>query len=429
MCSFPATGTTNERMYDMKKKVLSLLLTLALLLGLSGAALAQEPVTLTFWTPTWRQAAEEPIIADFMAQNPDIKIEATFYTSEDMKSKTKIAASSGTLPDMWYNWGGVLADFYAENGLILDLAQYAKDNNWSEKYLAGAMEQCTYDGQLIGLPQNLAGLVMYYRVDLFDQFGIAVPTTMEELEAAADVLVKNGITPFSSYNKHMMRYHEALLEYYSTKEEHDDLLLLKADWGKSEAMTKSFKKLKEWYDKGYFPADILASDTSTAKMYVYSGASAMIMENPGMASEIVANNYDLAQYGWFAFPSSPEGKGRVSAYAKMVQFNKNISDEKLAAAMKFWDYYYSDESLEAHPAIEQPTARIGAELPENYVLAQGLLELIDENGSYFTMDLKVPAEVMAKYFSVFDQVLLGTIAPENAGPEIQIDVENYKLNN
>lgn len=415
----------------MKKTIRSLILILAvaLLLGVSGIALAQEPVSLTFWTPTWRQAAEEPIIADFMAKNPDIKIEATYYSSNDIKSKTKIAASSGTLPDMWYNWGGVLADFYAENNLSLNLTQYAKDNNWTGKYLAGALEQCAYDGQLIGLPQNLVGLVMYYRVDLFEKFGIAVPTTFEELEKAADTLVKNGITPFSSYNNHMMRYHEALIEYYGGKEEHDNLLLLSSDWGKSEAVAKSFAKLKEWYDKGYFPTDVLASDTSTAKMYVYSGSAAMIMENPGMASEIVANNYDPAQYGWFAFPSSPEGKGRLSAYVKLVQFNKNISEEKLAAAMKFWDYYYSDESLAVHAAIEQPTARVGAILPENYALAQGMLELISENGGYATMDLKVPAEVMAKYFSVLENVILGGVSPENAGTEIQADVENYKHNN
>ncbi len=413
----------------MNKKVFSLLLALSLLLGMSGLALAQEPVTLTFWTPTWRQAAEEPIIADFMEKNPDVKVEVTYYSSDDIKSKTKIAASSGTLPDMWYNWGGVLADFYAENGLSLDLTQYAKDNNWNEKYLAGALEQCMYDGQLIGLPQNLVGLVMYYRVDLFEKYGIAVPTTFNELEAAADVLVKNGVTPFSSYNKHMMRYHEALIEYFGGKEEHDNLLLLNADWGQSEAIKQSFAKLKEWYDKGYFPSDVLASDTSTAKMYVYSGAAAMIMENPGMASEIVANNYDPAMYGWFAFPSSQDGPGRLSAYVKLVQFNKNIPEDKLAAAMRFWDYYYSDESLSAHAAIEQPTARIGAALPENYALAKGMLELISENGGYATMDLKVPAEVMARYFAVLDNVLLGGVTPENAGNEIQVDVENYKLDN
>lgn len=125
----------------MKKNGLCLLLALALMLGLFAGcsnnqqgdepsappAKTDEPatppadnepadpaageVTLTFWTPTWRQAAEEPIIADFMEKYPNIKIETTFMSSDDIKANTKIAASSNTLPDMWYNWGGVLADF------------------------------------------------------------------------------------------------------------------------------------------------------------------------------------------------------------------------------------------------------------------------------------------------------------------------------
>ena len=45
---------------------------------------SEEPITLTFWTPTWRQAAEEAIIADFEAKYPNIKIEANFLSSADI---------------------------------------------------------------------------------------------------------------------------------------------------------------------------------------------------------------------------------------------------------------------------------------------------------------------------------------------------------
>lgn len=104
---------------------------------------SEEPITLTFWTPTWRQAAEEAIIAELRSKVPDIKIEATYLSSADIKTNTKIAASSNTLPDMWYNWGGAFADYYAENGLCLDLTDYANEHNWSDRFLAGALEQAT----------------------------------------------------------------------------------------------------------------------------------------------------------------------------------------------------------------------------------------------------------------------------------------------
>ena len=389
---------------------------------------AEEEVTLTFWSPSWREAAETPIIEDFMKDHPNIKIEPTFMSSDDIKANTKIAASSGTLPDMWYNWGGVLADFYAENGLCLDLTNYAEENNWDEKYLAGALEQCQYEDQLIGLPQNLVGLVMYYRKDIFEKYNIEVPTTFEELETACATLKENGVTPFSSYSSHMMRYMEELIEYYGGAEEHDNLLTLNADWSQSEALTKSFTKLKEWSDAGYFPDGVLTGDSSVASMYVFNGECAMIMENPGFASQIVSNGYDPDMYGWFQFPTNDDGNGRLSAYVKLCQFNADITEEKLEAAMLFWDYYYSDESLAIHDAIEQPTARIGAAMPESYALAEGMLDLIGTNGGFSTMDLKVPAEVMSQYFAVQDAVVLGQTEPENAGAEIQSSIASYLAN-
>lgn len=386
---------------------------------------AADEVTLTFWTPTWRQAAEEVIIADFMEKYPNIKIETTYMSSDDIKANTKIAASSNTLPDMWYNWGGVLADFYAKNGLCLDLSDYAASHNWSDRFLGGALEQATYEGQLVGLPQNLIGIVMFYRADIFKQYNLTPPTTLEELEAVCDTLLANGITPMTTYGNALMRTHEALLEYYAGEEEHDKLLLMEADWSTSEAVSKSFAKLKEWIDKGYFPATVLTEDSNSAKMLMYSGSAAMTMENPGMSSEIYANEYNAEDYAWFAFPS---GTGRISAYAKLCQFNANITDEKLEAAMLFWDYYYSAESIAAHDLIEQPTATIGVELPETYALADGMLEAISDNGSFAVMDLKMEPVIMSQYFTTCEAVVLGSTAPEAAGAEIQAAVDNFLAN-
>ena len=186
-----------------RKNVLGVVTSAALIaasvMGSTVPAFAEEEeVTLTFWTPSWREAAEAPIIEDFMKKYPNIKIDVTYMSSDDIKANTKIAASSGTLPDMWYNWSGVLAEFYAENGLCMDLTDYAAENGWEEKYLEGAIEQCSYNGQLIGLPQNLVSLDMYYRADIFEEYGIKVPTTLAELETACDTLVENGVTPFAA---------------------------------------------------------------------------------------------------------------------------------------------------------------------------------------------------------------------------------------
>lgn len=396
-----------------------------------GAKFDKE-VTLTFWSPTWHKDADEQVIADFAKLYPNIKIEPTFYSTDDIKTNTKVAASSGTLPDMWYNWGGYnYANYYASADLCYDLSAYAAEHDWENKYVKSALDLCkTDDGKIIAFPQVYTGLVLWYRTDIFDQYGLKVPTTFEELEQVCATLKENGQASFSTGGWHIFRYLEALLEYYAGPEEHDALNALEADWSKSEAVTNAFAKLKDWGDKGYFIDGYVTEDANNAKMYVFSGSSAMVMDNSGMASDVVANGYDTSQYSFFALPTGQDGKtGRISSYVKTTQFNKNLTDDQFEAAMLFWDYYYSDESLAAHASIEQPTAVAGAKLSDSMALADGLLEMIDEAGSYTTTDQNVPNEIMDVVFATEEAVLLGSIEPSQAGAQIQAAIDSYKAAN
>lgn len=414
------------------KKTLALILALLTVLSMavSGAAMAEETVELTFWTPTWRKGAEEGIIEDFMNLYPNIKINVTYMSTDDIKANCKIAASSGTLPDMWYNWGGINAGYYIDNGLCYDLTEYAQANNWSEKYLDGALELCKgSDGQIYCFPQNLSALMVWYRTDIFEACGVEVPTTFAELEAACDKLIENGYVPFATGGQngwHVVRYVENLIEYYCGAEEHDALLALEADWSQSEGLTKALEKLVEWSEKGYFQEGFISEDPNNTKPYVFNGTCAMIVDNPGMATNVVSEGLDTSLYSYFPFPSQTgDSTGRVSVFGKMCQFNANLTPEKLEAAMLFWDYYYSDESLATHEAIEQPVAVIGAQLPESMKIAEGFTETITACGGYTTFDNAIVPELADAFFAIQDSVLLGDMLPADAGAEMQAAVDAY----
>ena len=412
----------------MKKKVLAALLTSSMVLGTFAGCMtasAEEDITLTFWSPTWHQAADEAVIADFEEANPNIHIDATFYSTADIKSNLKVAATSDTMPDMWYMWGGAnYADYYYRAGLAKDLSEYAEANKWDEKFLPSAMELCkSADGAVECLPQVYTGLIMWYRKDIFEENGVTVPTTFEELENVCATLKGNGVTPFSTAGDYTYRFTEALIEYFCGAEEHDALNAFETSWAESEGVTKAMEKLKEWTDLGYFIDGFITEDTANEKMYVYSGTAAMVLDNSSVASDVVANDYDPALYGYFILPV-----GRVSAYVKTTQFNKNLTDEQFEAAMKFWDYYLSDESIAAHAEIEQPTAVAGAPLSSSMALADGLLEAINEAGSYMTSDQNIPDEVVSVLFSAEEKVVLGEIEPSEYGVEVQAAIDAYQAN-
>ena len=75
------------------------------------------------------------------------------------------------------------AGWYADlNGFIKGAV--ARDYDFKD-LSAGMVADATYDGKVMGLPLNVEGPVVYYRKDLLQKCGVAVPRTLAELEAGA----------------------------------------------------------------------------------------------------------------------------------------------------------------------------------------------------------------------------------------------------
>ena len=103
------------------KKVMAAVLAGTMVFGMASSVSAATEVS--FWTLNTRQNAVEPIVEAFNEANPDIKVTASFYDTDGIKDACKVAASSDTLPSMWFNWGGSLGSFYVDNDKTYDLTQ------------------------------------------------------------------------------------------------------------------------------------------------------------------------------------------------------------------------------------------------------------------------------------------------------------------
>src|SRR6476660_1716380 len=96
----------------------------ALVSGLAaGSAIAQEApkqeVTIDFFglaSHNW-----QPVIDKFQQEYPTIKVKFTKFSTDEMKQALRVGASSGKMPDTWWNWGGSLASPYNQAGLVLEI--------------------------------------------------------------------------------------------------------------------------------------------------------------------------------------------------------------------------------------------------------------------------------------------------------------------
>lgn len=388
---------------------------------------AGEKLQINVWFGSDAMSQKESIVAEFNEANDEIEVVASFYDTDGMKDALKVAASSGTLPDTWRTYGGSFGGYFVDNDLAYDLTTYAEENNWREVFNGGTLDLCTYDDKLYGYPCSYNVITIWYRKDIFEQYDIQVPTTFEEFEQACATLKENGITPISTAGMggwHVMRLVELFVEHYAGAELHDQLNNFEASWD-CEAVVQALTKYKEFCDAGYFPDGFVTADPDNTNMAVFSGTAAMDIDGQWFDSNCVTNEQDVNNFGTFSLPTG--GTNRVSAFAEMFQFNKDITDERLAATMKFLDYYLSDECVEKYPdGYNLPLPRIGATVPEGQPHVEEVFDMSNENGTFTIADQAFPAEVADILFNAQAAIANDEMTPEEGAKAIQAGVEAYQ---
>lgn len=141
------------------------------------------------------------MVEDYMAENPNVTIEAQVVKDYNTILKTRFA--SGDEPDIFYSNGYSIMESWSEN--LLDLS----NEPWMEKASPLSIEGMTVDGKKLGFPLAFEGFGVIYNKELFAQAGIEqLPATFTELKEAAEKLKAAGIEPYTeAYQESFPLYH------------------------------------------------------------------------------------------------------------------------------------------------------------------------------------------------------------------------------
>ena len=170
----------------------------------SGDAAPEQPfagqkLTLYLSNTNWGSAIEQ-LLPAFEAET-GINVEMESFAEKQLTEKVSIQFTTGSSsPDVYMfrppNEGKL---FYA-NGWMEPLGPYIEkvpDFDLAD-FSDVALSQVTYDEQVAGIPGIANTQIIYYRKDLLENAGLAVPTTLDELAAAIQKLhdPKNEIYGF-----------------------------------------------------------------------------------------------------------------------------------------------------------------------------------------------------------------------------------------
>lgn len=144
---------------------------------------------LVIWTNLTADAQYEVLNKQFteLAAEMGVEVSVEKVAFNEMYEKLATAASSGDVPDIMHtNFGGTAYLYAAESIMPLDaIIDSIGRSDFSDAYisvLTGA------DGSVYGLPDWAMHTSVWYRKDIFEEKGLAVPTNWEEFMAVATEL-------------------------------------------------------------------------------------------------------------------------------------------------------------------------------------------------------------------------------------------------
>lgn len=332
----------------MKKRI-ALALALAICLSLLCTVALADKVTVNFfhrWPNEPKNSYINSLIDEFEAANPDIDIVSDCVLNDSYKEKIRVLVSTDALPDVFFSWSGVFGENLTRSGRVLALDDVmARDSEWSSQIVEGQWAPFNYNGKQYGAPWSMDGKAFFYNVDVFNELGIEIPTTLNELYAVCEKLKENGYDePISAgFSAPWAVSHylgticqrvvdpEVLAKDYTGGGDFSDPAYIEA--------LNIFKKLGE-----YMTSDPCSVDHEFARNAFIMGVSPMCYMQ--LAEMKYMRDDEELNYAFFNFPAVEDGKGdpgQLTGAPEGMMISATAKPEVQEAAIKFMEFVISKE--------------------------------------------------------------------------------------
>ena len=170
-------------------------------LALAGTALSlsmsqafAQPVSIDFWDMIWGgptyPTAAQALVDKYNAEHPDVQVVYRSVPWSNWYETFVTAIASGSAPDISTGAGFQAVQLY-DQGAIMPVDEVVAQLDPAD-FAPGALDALRYDDHYVGLPWAVDLRVLFYRKDMLEAAGVAVPTNWEEFRAAAKTLTADG---------------------------------------------------------------------------------------------------------------------------------------------------------------------------------------------------------------------------------------------
>lgn len=322
--------------------------------GSAGGSQEGDKTTITFmhlW-PEGVSAGQNKIvnqiIEEYQKDHPNVTIKTEVLDNEQYKNKLKVLSASNELPDVGVTWAAGFMTPYVQGGLFTPIDDLLQ-GELKDKFVEGTTEAFAIDGKTYGLPLEFNITPVFYNKAIFEQYGLEIPQTYEELKQIITTLTSNGVAPIALGNKD--RWTGSLIYMFLAERFAGQEALASAINGKGsfadEGLMKAATEVQSLVDSNAFIKGFNGLSNEEAKSEFLNGKAAMYVMSTWELPNFTTNE-DIPQefrdsVGFFKFPEAEGGKGNINSWVGgpgvglFVSENSKVKDE----AKKFTEYFVS----------------------------------------------------------------------------------------
>ncbi|BBI33564.1 sugar ABC transporter substrate-binding protein [Cohnella abietis] len=268
-----------------------------------------------------------------------MKVEFQSFAEDQLSQKLSIQLTTqASVPDVFMLRPPQEAKLFAKNGWVYPLDELARqdaDYDFGD-FSESATQANVVDDKLIGIPVLLDQTVVYYRKDLLEKAGIAVPKTLDELEEAIKTLHDPKKEVYGFVARGQRSALVTMVAPFLFSEGADFMQGDKATVNTPEAI-KGFGRYANWL-KNYGPPGVLNMAFPQAWGIFAQGKAAFFIE----FSSSYTNGTDKEKsvvaddIGYAVFPTGAAGSKPVSASTWALSINANAADKDAAWQFIKW---------------------------------------------------------------------------------------------
>lgn len=314
---------------------------------------SDEKITLKFWDMVWgdtEYAAEaERLAKSYTEVVPNVEIEYQSIPWKNRYETFSVAIASGEGPDV-STGGGYQQHQFSASGDILPLNEIIDE--WESEgtlddFPEGMVEFFQdSDGNQLGIPFNIDPRGIIYRKDIFEEKGIEIPSTWDELYEAILQLsdVDNGfygLVYAASDSNANVTFMSWLVSNGGGVWSKDGKT---PDWT-SEQNLETLDFITKLRDANVFPEGMASYESTDTQKIFLQGNAAMIMDSDGLGTQIKDMGEEFSEK--CALMSMPQGPSSTenalaSAMNAYMVYSKTKHPEQAKAFVKWW----SENNLE-----------------------------------------------------------------------------------